>query len=155
MDFNLDKFLKRYVWDDDKTPYFTAASKLNKRQANYESLAYAIFAGSLFTAIGLISITGAGGQAREIGPAVFSFTMICAAIVFGFTRHYLAALWLSSAPIAAIAYFVFYGFKPAWATIDQIVVLGFIGLWIVYSMRVVAIGKHYEDMPEPDPPAEQ
>ena len=46
MDFNLEKFLKRYVWDDEKTPYFTPSSKLNKRQAGYESLAYAIFAGT-------------------------------------------------------------------------------------------------------------
>jgi len=151
VDFNLEKFLRRYVWDEDKTPYFTPAPKLNKRQAGYESFAYAVFAGSLFTAVGLISMVGVGGQGREIAPALFSFSCVCAAIIFGMTRHYLSALWLSTAPFAAIAYFVFYGFKPKWAVIDQVVVLAFVGVWILYSLRIVAIGKHYEDMPEPPP----
>ena len=151
MDFNLEKFLKRYVWDEEKTPYFTPASKLNKRQASYESLAYAVFAGSLFTAVGLISMSGAGEQGREVGPALFSFSFVCAAIIFGMTRHYISALWLSTAPIAAITYFIFYGLKPKWAVIDQVVVLAFVGVWILYSLRVVAIGRHYENMPEVPP----
>ena len=29
-----DKYVKKYVWDDDKTPYFTPAQKLNKSQAD-------------------------------------------------------------------------------------------------------------------------
>ena len=148
MDFNLDKFLKRYVWDDEKTPYFTPSSRLYRTQAHYEALAYSVFIGILFTAVALTAMTGAAGQERETGPVIFGFTMICAAVIFGFTKNYFAALWLSSAPIAAIAYFVLYGFKPKWATIDQIVILGFVAVWILYSIRIVSIGRRYEEMPE-------
>lgn len=28
-----EKHFKKYVWDDDKTPYFTPVLKLNRRQA--------------------------------------------------------------------------------------------------------------------------
>ena len=148
MDFNLEKFLKRYVWDDEKTPYFTPSSKLNRKQAHYECLAYSVFVGILFSAISLITLTGAGGHERAIGPALFSFTMICASVIFGFTKTYLAALWLSSAPVAAVAYFLVYGFRPSWASIDQIVVMLFVGCWIAYSLRIVAIGRRYDEMPE-------
>ena len=148
MDFNLEKFLKRYVWDDDKTPYFTPSSRLNRTQAHYEALAYSVFIAILFAAIALSSMTGVSGQEREVGPVIFGFTMICAAVIFGFTKNYYSALWLSSAPVAAIAYFVIYGFKPKWAPIDQMVVLGFVGIWTLYSIRIAAIGRRYEEMPE-------
>ncbi len=31
-----DKFIKRYVWDDIKTPYFVSVAKMTKVQAGYE-----------------------------------------------------------------------------------------------------------------------
>jgi hypothetical protein len=151
VDFNIEKFLKRYVWDDEKTPYFTASSKLNRKQAHFECLAYSVFVGMLFSAIALITLTGAGAHDKALGPALFSFTMICAAVIFGFTKSYLFALWLSTAPIATVAYFLVYGFRPSWAAIDQIVIMGFVGCWIAYSVRIVAIGRRYDDMPEPPP----
>ena len=150
MDFNFDKFLKRYVWDDDKTPYFTPSHKLNRKQANYEAFAYALFISILFLAVSLASMTGAGDTERATGPAIFGFTMICAAVVFGFTKNYYAALWLSVAPIGALAYFFIYGFKPRWEWIDQLVVMAFVIGWIFYSIRIVAIGRRYEDMPDPE-----
>ena len=149
MDFNFEKFLKRYVWDDEKTPYFTPAEKLNKRQAHYEAFAYAIFVSMLFGVVALASLTGAGGTEKASGPALLCFTMICAAVIFGFTKHYYSALWLSSAPVATLAYFFIYGFKPSWGLIDQAVILGFVAIWVAYSFRIVAIGRRFEDMDDP------
>ncbi|MEM7408266.1 MAG: hypothetical protein AAF458_23455 [Pseudomonadota bacterium] len=146
MDFNLEKFLKRYVWDDEKTPYFTPSRKLNRRQAHFEALAYSVFVCVLFGAVALASLTGAGGQPRAEGVALYGFTIICAGVIFGFTKHYYAALWLSTAPAGAIGYLLVYGFKPKWAGIDQAVVIAFVLVWIFYSIRIVAIGRRFEHM---------
>jgi K+-sensing histidine kinase KdpD len=147
MAFDFEKLLKRYVWDDDKTPYFTPSHKLNQRQATYEAIAYTIFCVVLFSVVALATLTGAGGHERASGPAVMCFTFISAAVIFGFTKNYYSAMWLSTAPVATVAYFFIYGFKPGWHASDQVVVLSFVALWTLYSIRIVSIGRRYEDMP--------
>ena len=47
---NLEKYFKKYIWDDERTPYFVPASRMTRRQADYELHAYAIFVGILFGA---------------------------------------------------------------------------------------------------------
>ena len=151
MAFDFEKLLKRYVWDEEKTPYFTTADKLNRRQAHYEAVAYGIFMSVLFGVVSLASMGGAGGHAGGDGPAVFGFSFICAAVIFAVTKHYYASLWLGIAPVATVGYFLIYGFLPSWALIDKGVILGFVVLWAVYSMRIITIGRRFEDMPEPPP----
>ena len=40
---NWEKYVKKYVWDDDSTPYFIPARKLKQYQANKEILLYCAF----------------------------------------------------------------------------------------------------------------
>jgi hypothetical protein len=46
--FKLQNFLKRYVWDPETTPYFTAISKLSRSQADNELFFFAIMSSVLF-----------------------------------------------------------------------------------------------------------
>ncbi len=38
-----EKYVRKYVWDDDKTPYFIPASKLKRDQADKEIFLYCFF----------------------------------------------------------------------------------------------------------------
>ncbi len=144
-----EKHFKKYVWDDDKTPYFTPVAKLNRSQAGNEITIYAVFIGTLFCVIALLANTGALPHGRSFAVALYAFTMVCAAIVLGFTKHYFVAWYCGLAPVAALIYFYVFGFHPNWGTVDHVVILVIIGLWLRYSWRVITIGKNYEDMPEP------
>ena len=46
-----EKLVKRYVWNDERTPYFTRVAKLSRRQAHYELFGYAIFTGVVFAVL--------------------------------------------------------------------------------------------------------
>jgi hypothetical protein len=144
-----EKHFKKYVWNDDKTPYFTPVAKLNRSQAGNEITIYAVFIGTLFCVVAVLANTGALPHGRSFAVALYAFTMVCAAIVFGFTKHYSAAWYCGLAPVAALIYFFLFGFHPSSGTVDHVVILVIVGLWLRYSWRVITIGKHYEDMPEP------
>ena len=60
-----DKFVKRYVWDDVKTPYFVATTKMNKVQAGYEIFAFSLFLVVLFLVISLASLSDKAPQGRS------------------------------------------------------------------------------------------
>jgi hypothetical protein len=143
-----EKHFKKYVWDDDKTPYFTPVTKLNRRQASNEIYIYALFLGTLFCVVAVLANTGALPHGRSFGVALYSFSIVCAAIVLGFTKHSLAAWYCGLAPVATLVYFYLFGFRPNWGTVDHVVVLLFVLLWLRYSWRVIVIGRSFEGMPD-------
>jgi len=145
-----EKQFKKYVWDDDKTPYFTPVAKLNRSQASNEITIYALFIGTLFCVVTVLANSAALPHGRSFAVALYAFTVVCAAIVLGFTKHYIAAWYCGLAPVAALVYFYQFGFHPNSGAVDHVVILVFVGLWLRYSWRVIGIGKHFEDMPEPD-----
>ena len=146
-----DKQFRKYVWDDEKTPYFTSVVNLNRRQASNEIYIYTLFIGTLFCVIALLANTGALPHGRSFGVALYSFTMVCAVVVLGFSKSQLAAWYCGLAPVAALLYFFVLGFRPDSTTVDHVVILMFAALWLRYSWRVISIARHFEDMPDPEP----
>ena len=146
-----DKYIKRYVWDDNKTPYFVAVPKLNRTQADHELFAYTLFIALLFAAISIISLSEAAPHGKSPGVALYCLSVFCTAVLFGVTRHVHAAHYLALAPLASLGYFFFVGFPPGLATIDELLLVCVSLAFLRYSMRVVAIAKAYPDMPEGSP----
>jgi len=146
-----DKQFRKYVWDDEKTPYFTPVANLNRRQASNEIFVYTVFIGTLFCVIALLANTGALPHGRSFGVALYSFTMVCATIVLGFTKNHFVAWYCGLAPVATLLYFFVLGFRPDSTTTDHVVILVIAALWLRYSWRIINIGKRFEDMPGPDP----
>lgn len=147
-----DKQFRKYVWDDDKTPYLTPVARLNRQQAGNEIFIYSLFLGTLFCVFALLANTGALPHGRSFGVALYSFTMVCAAVVLGFTKNGIAAWYCGLAPVMTLVYFFVFGFHPESGTVDRVVILGFVALWLRYSWRVISIGRTFEDMPEPEEP---
>ena len=138
---------KKYVWDEQKTPYLTSVDKLTQTQASNELFVFSLFLGTFFTVVAIASLTGLGHAGKTYGVAIYAFTMVCAAILLGATRHYYAALYCSTGPPAALIYFYVYGFHPNLGAIDHAVILFVVVVWLRYSWRVLTIGKRYEEMP--------
>jgi hypothetical protein len=143
-----DKFIKKYVWDDTKTPYFVRVAKLNKVQAGYELFSYSLFLAILFGVISVATLSDQAPQGRSEVVSIYAFCVVCGAIVLSMTKSSAAAHVCASAPLAALLYFFLKGFPSGLGMIDHwVLVAAALGL-LFYSLRVVAIAKAYPDMPD-------
>jgi len=145
---NLEKYFKKYVWDDERTPYLVPVARMTRRQADYELHAYALFVGILFGMVTGGALLSQDPLIKSDVVAVYGFTVVCGAIIFAFTKAVPAAWYCAAAPIAALLYFFLHGFHPNLGAIDHAVSIVFALIWLRYSLRVVAIARAYPDMPE-------
>ena len=67
-----DKFVKKYVWDDNKTPYFVRVAKMTKVQARYEIFSYSLFLAVLFAVISVASLSDQAPQGRSDVVSVYA-----------------------------------------------------------------------------------
>jgi hypothetical protein len=81
------------------------------------------------------------GDAR--GVSLYAFTQVCAALLLGMTRSAWAAMYCATAPVAALLYFVLYGFHATLGTADKSLLLAAMVLWAVYCGRLVAVARAY------------
>jgi hypothetical protein len=148
-----ESFIKRYIWDDERTPYLVPVGRITRRQADHEIYLYAVFLGVLFTVVTLVALAGALPQSRSAAVALYGFSVVCAALLFGVTKHLWAALWCSAVPLAALLYFLTHGLPPRLGTIDHVVLIAVALIFLRYSMRIVSLAKAYPGLPETPPEA--
>lgn len=142
-------FIKKYVWDENKTPYFTRVEKLTQEQARNESFIYTVV---MCTVAAVAALFAAASASRHpdlllVAAAAYSVSIGVSAVLFGFYKHIYAAVYCMTAPVAAFLYFLTAGFHPNLHTVDHVVLTVCMLLWLIYSLRVVAIAKAYPDMP--------
>lgn len=146
MELNWEKLFKRYVWHDEKTPYFTRVANLTRRQAHYELLGYSLFVGVLF---GILSVATLSIKLPHGGAAivpVYAFTVCCAAVVLGLVRHPWAAMWCAGAPLAVLGYLAVWGFHPNLETLDKALLVAVLVAWLLYARRVVAVARAWQGL---------
>lgn len=148
MQFGWEKAFKRYVIDDEKTPYFTAVARLTRRQARYELFAYCLLSGVLYAMVGLAALSSGLPHGGAVGVPLYAFGLLLAAILLGLTRHPHAAAFCATGPVAALLYFWRFGFHPDSAGGDKVLIVVLLLLWLRYNFRVVAIARCYRVMPE-------
>ena len=145
---NLEKYFKRYIWDDDRTPYLVPVARMTRTQADYELYAYAVFVGVLFGMVTGGALLSQDPQIKSDVVAAYGLTVVCAAVIFAFTKAVAAAWYCAVAPLAALLYFFLHGFHPNLSAIDHGVLIVFALIWLRYSFRVVALARAYPGMPE-------
>jgi hypothetical protein len=145
---DLEKYIKKYVWDDQHTPYLVPVAKMTRRQADYEVHAYAVFVGVLFAMVTGGALLSQDPLIRSQAVAAYGFSVLCAAVILGFTKAVAAAWYCAAAPVAALLYFFVHGFHPHLSAIDHaaLIICGL--LLLRYSLRVAAIARAYPDLPE-------
>lgn len=143
-----EKAVKRYLIDDEKTPYFTPVSRLTRRQARYELFAYCLLTGVIYAVAGLASLSTTLPHAGAIGVPLYAFSLLVAVLLLGVTRNRYAAAYCATAPVGAMLYFLQFGFHPDTATGDKVLIAVILLLWLRYTMRVLGIVRGYGGMPE-------
>jgi hypothetical protein len=152
MQLDWESLVKRYVYNDAKTPYFTAVSRLNRGQARSELFVYTLFLVVLLGVIGVAALSPALPHGGAVGVAIYAFAVVIAAIVLGLTKHVAAAAFCATAPVGALLYFVLYGFQAGLGTGDRIVLVVIVLLWLLYSWRTLRIVRAYPTLPDPRGP---
>ena len=147
---NLQDFVKKYVWDDEKTPYFRGVTRLTRKQADNEIFVYACFLTLIFISGELVAISRwhKGGETIAILIAIYSSAVIAGAFSMwrGKTRW---GAWLClTAPIAAFLNFYFDGLQASLENVDKYALIIFSLLWLRYAVRTLKIVNHYPNMPE-------
>jgi len=152
MDSEWEKFVKRYVWNAERTPYLTRVGNLSRRQAHYELFSYALLLGVLsgVLSVAALSTDLPHGDAREV--SFYAFTVCCASILLGATRHPWAAFWCAGAPLAALAYLASYGFPPGLEYAGKVLIVGANAGLLLYGPRLVAIARAWPELPAPAEP---
>ena len=144
MDLDWEKLFKRYVWDDDRTPYLTRVRNLSRTQAHYELFGYSVFMGVLFGVIAVVTLSPKLPHAGAAIVPIYAFTVCCAAVLLGFTRHPWAALWCAAAPLAALGYFAVWGFHSNLDFGDKVLLVAVALASLLYSRRVVAVTRAWQ-----------
>ena len=143
-------FVKKYVWDEDKTPYLVRAHKLSKKQARNELFVYAIFLGSVAVVVAAASIAhyASSGDSSIGWLAVYAMSILGCACLISLRKNLYAALFCVTVPVFLLIYFSSNGFHPNLHTVDKFVLLTVIVLWCLYAVRIVAIVRSYPGKPD-------
>ena len=152
MDSEWEKFVKRYVWNDERTPYFTRVANLSRRQAHYELFGYAVFSGVVFAVLAVASLSTDLPHGEAAWVSLYAFTVCCAAVLLGATRDHWAALWCATGPLGALGYLALYGFHPSLDAPDKFLVVALVLGALLYGPRAVAVARAWPTLPGPVEP---
>jgi len=151
-------FIKRYVWDDSRTPYLIKPINLNRYQADKELYIYALFLTILFSTAAFFFLLKyrSSGFGEFLLGGVFSLLVVGCAILLTREKITGAAWLLTGAPVSAFFYVFFDGLPREITFLEKMLLLVICALWAVYSRRVIRICQHYGDYaPGSKPPMEK
>jgi len=119
-----EKYVKKYVWDDDSTPYFIPVRKLKRFQADKELLLYCAFiiipAGLLVAAF--VS-TAFNGDYSSLALGLYGLTILCSAGILHYSKSVNAAVFTISAPVLLLLHFAINGFEVPDLNINKVTVI--------------------------------
>ncbi len=143
-------YVKKYVWDTNKTPYFVPVPRLTRIQAHNEIFIYALFVGvpaMLVTVATTTSVLDSGSSTAAMF-AIYALTLGIAAGLLHVRKHTLAAYYTMSLPLALLAYLYLRQQHTDVALFDTLVLVAVMLGWLRYLYRVTKICEAYGDMPE-------
>jgi hypothetical protein len=80
--------------------------------------------------------------------SIYAFTVVCAAVLLGMSRHAWAGLWCATPPLAGLAYFAAYGFHPNLGLQDKVLLVLAMIAWLAYCRRLLAVVRAYAKLPD-------
>lgn len=139
----MDKYFRKYLWDDQRTPYRVSVARLTRRQAEHELLFYATLSGVLFGLVALAALSKRLPHGDASVVSLYAFTQVCASLLLGMARSAWAALYCASAPLAALLYFGAFGFHPSLGVLDKVLLVAAMVLWAIYGGRLTSVARAY------------
>lgn len=119
-----EKYVKKYVWDNDSTPYFIPVRKLKRYQADKELLLYCAFlvipAGLLVAAFVSAAYRGNLGN---LALGLYGIAILGCAGFLHYKKSVSAALFTISAPVLLLLHFAINGFGVPDLNINKVTVI--------------------------------
>jgi len=150
------KYVKKYVWAADKTPYFVPVAQLKRDQADKELFLYSFVLGapsSLYVMASMVHLFRNHEMASLIVTLYMTSLVICAIVIYVWKSPG-AALYSFTAPIALGLYFLIDGFPARKHEGDFIIMVAltvlFIVGWLLYTRRLMAVVNAYPSLPVRD-----
>jgi hypothetical protein len=150
------KYVKRYCWDADKTPYFVPVSQLKRDQANKELFLYSFVVGvpsSVYLVASMVHVVR-NHQMGSLAITVYMTSLLVCAIVLYVWKSPGAAMYSITAPVAMALYFLIEGFPEREHQTDFVVMIvaaiAVIVGWLLYSRRLLAVVNAYPGLPVRD-----
>jgi len=141
-------FFRKYVWNDEKTPYLVPVGRLTQRQARNELFTYSVLMFAFFFIVGMAALLGAEVVGRSLTVTIYAFAICSAAGALAVLRHWIAAVLCATAPPAILIFLIVNGFSPKLHMLDKLLIGAVIlALW-VYSFRVVRITRAFPGLRE-------
>lgn len=143
------EYTKKYVWNENTTPYFVKVERLSQFQARKELFVYTVFLGIAFTIFGVVFLSRSSqpGYAHGLPIALHAFSIVAAAVLLGMTKRPAAALYCVSAPVAMLLYLLA-GILPAEASLSgRVGLILLCAAWLGYAWRAAVMVRRLPDMP--------
>lgn len=135
--------VRKYVWDEERTPYFVRSDRLTPGQARSELFAYAFLLGILASVVVVLAVAGAErvGALASSEVALYAVTILLGVMVLGATGHPAAAQYCATAPLALGLGALTGALRPSMAG-GEMAALALVSLlWLGYAARVVRIAR--------------
>ncbi len=146
-------YVKKYVWDEKKTPYFVSVSRLTRGQAKNEIFIYALFIGvpAMLMAVATTMSVLESGSTLSATIGIYSITLCVAAGLLHARKMPIAVYYSVSLPLILLIYLYLRQRNTDVALFDTLVFVAVMLLWLRYLFRLAAICKAYPGLPEARP----
>ena len=133
--------VRKYVWDEERTPYLVRSDRLTPAQARSELFVYAFLLAVLASLVAAMTAAGQGrgGTLGSPGVALYAVTILLAAVVLGTTGRPLAAGYCATAPVAVGVAALAGVLRPGMLGGEAVVLAALSLLWLGYAARVTRI----------------
>jgi hypothetical protein len=137
------RLVRKYVWDEQRTPYLVRVDRLTAAQARSELFVYAFLLAMLAAIVAALALAGD----RRIGAPAFPFvapyalSLLGGALVLGVSGHPLAAGYCATAPVVTGVAALVGALRPDMAGAETLVLVASSLLWLGYAARIVRIAR--------------
>lgn len=134
-------FVRRYVWDEQRTPYLVRSDRLSSAQARSELFTYGFLLAILAAVVAAVSLMGAArvGVVGSSVVAAYALAILVGAIVTGASGRPGAAVVCATAPAVMAAAALLGLLRPGMAGAERLLLGAFGVAWLVYAARIVRI----------------
>jgi hypothetical protein len=103
----------------------------------------------LFSVFAIILAGAKSPYGQSYGATFYAFSVAISAFMLHLSKHIYPAVYCAFAPIVALLFFLVHGFHPNHDGTDAVILIIFSLLLAWYSWkRIIAITRHYDDMPD-------
>jgi len=135
--------VRKYVWDEEKTPYLVRSDRLRPGQARSELFVYAFLLAILAAVVAIVAAAGDDRLGPLASPevALYALTILAAAIVLGVSGHPMAAVYCATAPVAVGLGALAGVLRPDMGGAETLVLGALSVLWLGYAARIVRVAR--------------